>query len=61
MLTQGGSDPQVKPYHSLDLANELSLQEKLYRLIVFENGNHILSGPDTDERDDQIIKWFKMV
>ncbi len=55
----GGNDPQVKAEHSLYLAEKLQALGKSYQLIIFEGGNHILSGGLTEERDRQIINWFK--
>lgn len=59
LLLQGGGDPQVSPMHALNLATKLQELNKVYQLMIFKNGNHILSGDWTIERDRQIISWFK--
>lgn len=58
LIMNGADDPQVKPYHSLQLASRLSDLGRTYQLKIFANGNHILSGVDTDERDRETIAWF---
>jgi dipeptidyl aminopeptidase/acylaminoacyl peptidase len=59
LLLHGGKDPQVKPDHALLLAQKFSTAGKTFQLVIFSDGNHILSGADTDERDRQIVNWFK--
>ncbi|MBA2562650.1 MAG: prolyl oligopeptidase family serine peptidase [Chitinophagaceae bacterium] len=59
LIMNGNNDPQVKPLHSLYLAERMQVAGKKYQLIIFDGGNHILSGMHTEERDRQIIKWFK--
>jgi len=59
LIMNGGADPQVKSYHSLNLATKLQQYGKAYQLIILEGGNHILSGKHTNERDRQVIEWFR--
>lgn len=59
LIMHGGNDPQVKAGHSLHLAEKLQALGKSYQLMIFEGGNHILSKELTEERDRQIISWFK--
>ena len=59
LLLHGAKDPQVNPKHALSLAEKLSASGKSFQLIIFSDGNHILSGSATVERDRQIVSWFK--
>jgi dipeptidyl aminopeptidase/acylaminoacyl peptidase len=59
LILNGQADPQVKPYHALNLAKSLSEKGKVFQLVILEAGNHILSGTHTDERDRLVIEWFK--
>lgn len=59
LLLHGAKDPQVKPDHALQLAQNFLTSGKEFQLIIFADGNHILSGSVTEERDRQIIAWFK--
>lgn len=59
LVMHGAKDPQVKPDHALQLAQKFSTSGKTFQLIVFSDGNHILSGSDTEERDRQVVQWFK--
>lgn len=59
LIMHGAKDPQVKPDHALELAERLSASGKAFQLIIFSDGNHILSGADTAERDRQVVQWFK--
>jgi dipeptidyl aminopeptidase/acylaminoacyl peptidase len=59
LIMDGGSDPQVKPEHGMYLAEKMQALGKKYQLVILEGGNHILSGRSMDERDRQIIAWFK--
>ncbi len=44
LLMNGQADPQVRPYHVLNLAKKLSEQGKVFQLVILVEGNHILSG-----------------
>jgi dipeptidyl aminopeptidase/acylaminoacyl peptidase len=59
LIMHGAKDPQVKPDHALELAQRFSASAKAFQLIIFSDGNHILSGADTEERDRQVVQWFK--
>lgn len=59
LIMQGQADPQVKPLHSLLLAGKLQELGKVYQLLILEGGNHILSDRWVEERDRQVIDWFK--
>ena len=59
LIMNGGDDPQVRPYYAIHLANRLSDLKKPYQLKIFQGGNHILSGAATNERDREVIEWFK--
>jgi dipeptidyl aminopeptidase/acylaminoacyl peptidase len=59
LLLNGGKDPQVKPYHAINLALKLTELDKPYQLKIVEEGNHILSGGAMEERDLEMLMWFK--
>ncbi|HEX6224779.1 MAG TPA: prolyl oligopeptidase family serine peptidase, partial [Chryseolinea sp.] len=59
LILHGGNDPQVKPEHALKLAQVFSAQGVSYELRIFYEGNHILSGTATNERDAMVIGWFR--
>ena len=59
LILHGGKDPQVKPEHALKLAQAFSAQGLSYELRIFYEGNHILSGTATNERDAMVIGWFR--
>jgi dipeptidyl aminopeptidase/acylaminoacyl peptidase len=59
LIMHGGKDPQVKPDHAMWLAQKLSTAGKPFQLMIFAEGNHILSGSTTMDRDQQIVSWFK--
>ena len=59
LLLHGAKDPQVNPKHALSLAEKFSASGKSFQLMIFSDGNHILSGSATVERDRQIVSWFK--
>ncbi len=59
LILHGGKDPQVKPQHALQLAQAFSAKGQPYELHIFSDGNHILSGAETDTRDAMVIGWFR--
>jgi dipeptidyl aminopeptidase/acylaminoacyl peptidase len=59
LILHGAKDPQVKPDHALWLAQKLTSAGKSFQLMIVSDGNHILSGSSTEERDRQIVSWFK--
>jgi dipeptidyl aminopeptidase/acylaminoacyl peptidase len=59
LIMQGSNDRSVSPMHGLRLAQRLELLQKDYQLMILNQGNHVLSGKWTNERDRQIIRWFK--
>jgi dipeptidyl aminopeptidase/acylaminoacyl peptidase len=59
LILNGQADPQIKPYHALNLAARLQDHNKTYQLMILEGGNHILSGKWTTERDSLVIEWFR--
>lgn len=59
LILHGAKDPQVKPDHALRLAQNFSTLGKTYQLVIFSEGNHILSGSVTAERDREVVQWFK--
>ncbi len=59
LILHGGKDPQVKPQHALQLAQAFSEKGHSYELHIFSDGNHILSGAETDARDAMVIGWFR--
>ena len=59
LILHGGKDPQVKPQHSLQLGEAFSAKGHPYELHIFSDGNHILSGAETDTRDAMVIGWFR--
>lgn len=59
LILHGAKDPQVKPQHALQLAQAFSNTGKFYELHIFSEGNHILSGPVTEARDEMVIAWFR--
>jgi len=59
LILHGAKDPQVKPEHALRFAQQLSNEGQTYQLMILAEGNHILSGPCTRERDRQVVDWFQ--
>lgn len=59
LILHGGQDPQVKPQHALQLATAFSAKGHPYELHIFSEGNHILSGAETEARDAMVIAWFR--
>jgi dipeptidyl aminopeptidase/acylaminoacyl peptidase len=59
LLLHGAKDPQVDPKHALWIAEKFAASGKSFQLMIFSEGNHILSGSATVERDRQIVSWFK--
>ena len=59
LILHGGKDPQVSPEHALNLGRFLTQKGRLYQLSILAEGNHILSGNEIEERDDQVIRWFR--
>jgi dipeptidyl aminopeptidase/acylaminoacyl peptidase len=59
LILHGAKDPQVKPEHALRFAQQLSNEGQTYQIMILADGNHILSGPCTRERDRQVIDWFQ--
>lgn len=57
LMLHGTADWRVKPEQSLKLAMELEKYRVPYRLIMFEGGDHGLTG-HTKEKDEQVIRWF---
>ena len=58
LLMNGGADPQVSPFHALELATALQKLGRPYELKIFHGENHILTGR-AQERDEDAIRWFK--
>jgi dipeptidyl aminopeptidase/acylaminoacyl peptidase len=59
LLLHGANDPQVKPTHALSLAQKLYESGKSFQVVILDGGNHILSQSAAEERDRQIVAWFK--
>lgn len=59
LILHGAKDPQVKTQHALKLADAFLQAGKSYELHIFSEGNHILSGPVTAQRDAMVIEWFR--
>ncbi|WP_417610465.1 alpha/beta hydrolase family protein [Owenweeksia hongkongensis] len=57
LMLHGTTDWRVKPEQSLKLAMEFEKYRVPYRLIMFEGGDHGLTG-HTKEKDEQVIRWF---
>lgn len=58
LIMHGGRDREVRPTHSLDLANELQRIGRPYELRIFSGANHTLQ-PFEAERDEHAIRWFR--
>ncbi|GGD70916.1 alpha/beta hydrolase family protein [Lacimicrobium alkaliphilum] len=50
-------DEKVDVMHSLQLAKELTRQNRTFRMKIFEDGGHSLSG-HRDEARAELIEWF---
>jgi dipeptidyl aminopeptidase/acylaminoacyl peptidase len=59
LLLNGQADPQVKPYHALNLAQRLAELKKPFQLVILEGGNHNLTWRSAEERDRQILEWCR--
>lgn len=60
LILHGQNDKQVPPKNATSLALNLGELEKEYQLVILKGGNHMLSNKYSDERDRQIIEWFKI-
>ena len=58
LLMQGTADWSVNPHHSIDLAEKMNALKKDFQFLLWNGGNHILSGKWTDKRDQEIMDWF---
>ncbi|MBL7974731.1 MAG: prolyl oligopeptidase family serine peptidase [Candidatus Kapabacteria bacterium] len=56
LITHGTGDKRVLAEHSLMLALELQKNFHPYRLIMYENADHILAGRRTESNND--IRWW---
>ena len=57
LIIHGGKDETVSPIQSLKLSNKFYEEGFLYRLIIFENGDHLLKNY-RKEVDEQRKLWF---
>ncbi|SEB45942.1 Prolyl oligopeptidase family protein [Tenacibaculum sp. MAR_2009_124] len=57
LMLHGSSDWRVKAKHSLNLALQFEKYKIPYRLVVFEGGDHGLTG-HSNEVNEQVLKWF---
>jgi dipeptidyl aminopeptidase/acylaminoacyl peptidase len=58
LLLHGGADWRVSPRQSLALATRLQEMDKPYQIFIYAGDDHALSL-HRDERDRQIIDWFR--
>jgi dipeptidyl aminopeptidase/acylaminoacyl peptidase len=58
LIMNGTADQQVDPKQPLALAIQLQELHKDYALILYNNGNHLLTA-DRLDRDAQAIAWFR--
>lgn len=56
LVTHGTGDRRVAPEHALHLGLELQAIHHPYRLIMYENADHILSGRREESNND--IRWW---
>ena len=57
LIVHGAADPKVKTQDILSLAMKMDSYQIPYRLVIYEGGDHGLSG-HRDEAFAQIIGWF---
>jgi dipeptidyl aminopeptidase/acylaminoacyl peptidase len=58
LIMNGTADQQVDPKQPLALAMQLQDLHKEYALILYANGNHLLTA-DRLDRDAQAVAWFR--
>lgn len=58
LIMHGGSDNDVAPSHSLELAAKLQKLGKTYELIIRSGANHVLTQW-RKERDAHAVEWFR--
>lgn len=56
LLMHGSGDRRVDPQHSLQLAMELQRIHHPYKLIVYDNADHVLAGRRTESYTD--MRWW---
>ncbi|MFM8770837.1 MAG: alpha/beta hydrolase family protein [Candidatus Kapaibacterium sp.] len=56
MLLHGTGDRRVDPMHSLRLATELQQLQRPYKLIMYDNADHVLAGRRNESNAD--IRWW---
>ena len=58
LIMNGTADQQVDPKQPLGLAMQLQVLHKEYALILYANGNHLLTA-DRLDCDAQAVSWFR--
>jgi dipeptidyl aminopeptidase/acylaminoacyl peptidase len=58
LIMNGTADQQVDPAQPLALAMQLQTLHKPYALILYNEGNHLLTAY-RDDRDRQVVAWFQ--
>lgn len=56
LIMHGSGDRRVDPQHSLQLAMELQRLHHPYKLIVYDNADHVLAGRRTESYTD--MRWW---
>lgn len=57
LLLHGGADETISPIQTLNIAKKFSEENKNYKLIIYENGDHFLKSY-RKEVDDERRKWY---
>lgn len=58
LIMNGTADPQVDASQALNLALQLQALKKEYSLVLYANGNHVLTK-DRLDRDERALLWFE--
>ncbi len=56
LVLHGTGDRRVDPLHSLRLATELQQLQRPYKLIMYDNADHVLAGRRNESNGD--IRWW---
>lgn len=56
LILHGTGDRRVDPMHSLRLATELQQLHRPYKLIMYDNADHVLAGRRNESNND--IRWW---
>ncbi len=57
LLLHGGADETISPIQTIDMAKKFSEENKTYKLIIYENGDHFLKSY-RKEVDEERKSWY---